>query len=84
MAARSIRNVNRQAVFAAKQLHSFDVIGVFVADEDRFDLCHVQFKAVEALLDLAAAEAGIDQYGFLFISNVITVAVASTVQRCHL
>jgi hypothetical protein len=58
------------------------MIVVFMGNKDGFYGGHGQPEPSHPPFGLAAGNAGVDQHGFPAIADIITVAIASGVERC--
>jgi hypothetical protein len=54
---------------------------MLVGNEYGFYFIHSQTQALHTVFCLAAADSGIHQYGFLFVADIVAVAVASGIER---
>jgi hypothetical protein len=74
-------NINRDPVFPGDHLCTTGMIGMFMGDEDSFDLSHGQPEAFHPVFCFSAGDTCIDQHGFMLIANIIAIAVASGGER---
>lgn len=70
-------DINRQLVPAREDLEPADMIVVFVGNEDGLYAVERQPESTHPPFGFPAGEARVDKDGFLFVTDIITVAVAA-------
>jgi hypothetical protein len=60
------------------------MIIMFMRYEEGFHPAQRQTQAAHPPLRFTAGKSGVDEHGFFFITDVITIAVTAGVERCNI
>ena len=74
------RSIDGDAELDGERPHGFDVVRVVVGDDDGFDFGHRQSVVAHVLLEVAHADAQVDENGFAARFEIVAVAGAAAAE----